>query len=138
MVRAGALAGWLHRVAVRAAIRLRRIQARRSAEPLPPELHAPEPTGDELVWREVRQTFDTEVGRLPDRLRLPLVLCCLQGKTRSEAAAELGWSEGAVRGRLERGAQAPPLAVHPQGTGPPDDAAAAPGRTGRPGHGARR
>jgi RNA polymerase sigma factor (sigma-70 family) len=97
------LAGWLHRVAVRAATRLRRRLVRKATEPLPAELHAAKPTGDDLVWREVRQTFDTEVGRLPDRLRLPLVLCCLQGKTRSEAAVELGWTEGAVRGRLERG-----------------------------------
>ena len=97
------LAGWLHRVAVRAACRLRRQRARRLVEPLPPELPAPQAAGDELVWKEIRGAFDAEVGRLPDRLRLPLVLCCLQGKTRSEAAAELGWSEGAVRGRLERG-----------------------------------
>src|SRR5438067_7095283 len=53
-----ALAGWLHRVAVRAASRLRRDLARRAAEPLPPELHAPEPAGDGLVWREIRGTFD--------------------------------------------------------------------------------
>jgi RNA polymerase sigma factor (sigma-70 family) len=101
-VRGGdSLAGWLHRVAVRAAVRFRRL--RRTPESLPEEVRAPEPAGDELVWREIRQTFDAEVGRLPDRLRLPLVLCCLQGKTRTEAAAELGWSEGTVRGRLERG-----------------------------------
>src|SRR3954464_10263377 len=66
-VRGGALAGWLHRVAIRAALRLRRVRARQSVEPLPPEVHAPEATADELIWREVRQTFDTEVGRLPDR-----------------------------------------------------------------------
>jgi RNA polymerase sigma factor (sigma-70 family) len=104
MIRGGdSLAGWLHRVAVRAASRLRRDLARRTAEPLPPEVHAPEPSGDELVWREVRGVFDAEVSRLPERFRLPLVLCCLQGKTRTEAAVALGWTEGAVRGRLERG-----------------------------------
>jgi RNA polymerase sigma factor (sigma-70 family) len=98
-----ALAGWLHRVAVRAAGRLRAERARRTAEPLPPDLVCDLRTPDESAWREVRGAFDAEVARLPDKFRLPLVLCCLEGKTRTEAASELGWSEGAVRGRLERG-----------------------------------
>ncbi|HVK08721.1 MAG TPA: sigma-70 family RNA polymerase sigma factor, partial [Gemmataceae bacterium] len=86
-VRGGpALAGWLHRVAVRAACRLRRDLARRPTEPLPPDVANPAPTPGGLEWREVRTAFDSEVGRLPDRFRLPLVLCYLQGKTRAEAA----------------------------------------------------
>src|SRR5206468_653857 len=39
----------------------------------------------------------------PDGFRAPLVLCYLQGKTRDEAARQLGWSVGAVKSRLERG-----------------------------------
>src|SRR5256885_3344645 len=74
----GALAGWLHRVAVRAASRLRRDLARRATEPLPEDVGRAEPVGDELVRREVRRAFDAEVGRLPERFRLPLVLCYLQ------------------------------------------------------------
>src|SRR5262245_19512330 len=98
-----ALGGWLHRVAVRAASRLRATIAHRTVESLPPEVAHTAPTPDELTWREVRGAFDAEVGRLPDKFRLPLVLCCLEGRTRTEAARELGWSEGALRGRLDRG-----------------------------------
>src|SRR5262249_28239339 len=41
--------------------------------------------------------------RLPTKMREALVLCCLQGRTRDEAAAELGCTVGAVKSRLERG-----------------------------------
>ena len=44
----------------------------------------------------------TEIDALPERLRAPIVLCYLQGLTYAAAARELGVSEVAVRGRLER------------------------------------
>src|SRR5438132_890045 len=33
----------------------------------------------------------------------PLVLCYLEGRSQEEAANQLGWSKGALRGRLDRG-----------------------------------
>jgi DNA-directed RNA polymerase specialized sigma24 family protein len=56
---------------------------------------------------ELLAAFDEELGRLPDRHRLPLILCCLEGCTQDETAARLGWSAGSVKGRLERGRAAP-------------------------------
>src|SRR5262249_34836705 len=41
--------------------------------------------------------------RLPERLRAPLILCYLDGRTRDEAARRLGLSVASLHGRLERG-----------------------------------
>src|SRR5205823_12575158 len=47
--------------------------------------------------------LDEELGNLPERLRAPLVLCNLEGRTRDEAARALGWSLGTLKRRLEQG-----------------------------------
>jgi RNA polymerase sigma factor (sigma-70 family) len=97
-----ALGSWLYRVATRvaaqagaAAERRRQVEAKSAVSA---ERPAPDPS-----WHEVRALLHVEMDRLPERLRLPLILCYLDGKTRDEAAAQLGWSSGALRGRLERG-----------------------------------
>src|SRR5205085_1567038 len=46
---------------------------------------------------------DAEIERLPAALRAPIVLCCLEGRTRDEAAEAIGCSVAAVKSRLERG-----------------------------------
>ena len=97
-----ALPGWLHRTAHHLGLHAARARARRQrAEANTP---APRPAGPpDLDARELLAILDVELARLPDRLRLPLVLCCLEGLTQDEAAARLGWSPGSVKGRLERG-----------------------------------
>src|SRR5439155_10429772 len=56
---------------------------------------------DEITWGELRAALDAEVASLPDKLRLPLILCYLQGRTQEEAARQLGWSKSTLRRRLE-------------------------------------
>jgi RNA polymerase sigma factor (sigma-70 family) len=102
-IRGDAIGAWLHRVAVRISLRLVNDSARRSTQKLPDELLDQSSSSDDLTLKEVIAAFDEEVARLPRRFRLPLVLCCLQGLTRDETARILGWTQGAVRGRLERG-----------------------------------
>ena len=50
-----------------------------------------------------QSALDEELNRLPDKYRLPLFLCCIEGMSRNDAARRLGWSLGSLKGRLERG-----------------------------------
>jgi DNA-binding beta-propeller fold protein YncE len=57
----------------------------------------------EVSVREAREVLDAELARLPEQYRGPLILCCLEGATRDEAAQQLGLTLSAVKKRLERG-----------------------------------
>jgi len=98
----GSLAGWLHRVAGRVAVRANRSEARRRSV----EGRA---AGERLradrggVGRELLEALHEEIGRLPEKYRSPVVLCDLQAMTREQAAGRLGWPAGTVGGRLARG-----------------------------------
>jgi hypothetical protein len=47
--------------------------------------------------------LDQELNRLPKNLRLPVILCDLEGMSIKEAVQHLGWPQGTVAGRLARG-----------------------------------
>lgn len=97
------VSSWLHAVAFRVSSDLRK-RLRRTETGVEHVLDTP--GGDafhDITWREVQAALDEELDRLPERLRAPLVLCCLEGLTRDEAAHRLRLSLGALRGRLERG-----------------------------------
>jgi RNA polymerase sigma factor (sigma-70 family) len=96
-------AGWLHGVALRTSLYIRRRAARRRlVENL---CSPPSAKGDpalDAIWKDLRLVLDDELGRLPAKYREPLVLCYLEGQTNEQAARILGWTKGTVSGRLAR------------------------------------
>jgi RNA polymerase sigma factor (sigma-70 family) len=95
-------AGWLYRVAYRTALQAKAGAARRPAQDAEALAARAAETGEDLVWRDLRPVLDEEVSRLPEKYRLPFVLCHLEGKTNEEAARELGCPLGTVLSRLAR------------------------------------
>src|ERR1700730_7668288 len=77
--------GWLHGVAFKTALKAREAKSRR----LTKERQAGEMPRDTLGdgdgnWEELLPVLDQELGRLPDKYRVPIVLCDLEGKSRKE------------------------------------------------------
>jgi RNA polymerase sigma factor (sigma-70 family) len=98
--RRAALAGWLYRVAYRVALRARARAARRASREEPTTQEPAVEPGQDALWADVRPVLDEEVNRLPEKYRVPFVLCYLQGKTNAEAAREVGCPVGTVLSRL--------------------------------------
>jgi RNA polymerase sigma factor (sigma-70 family) len=100
------VANWLYGVAYFAALKARAAATKRRAKEKQVR-EMPEPVVVQLndLWREVQPLLDQELSRLPDKYRVPVVLCDLEGKTRKEAARQLGWPEGTLSTRLMRARQ---------------------------------
>ncbi len=99
--RGGSVASWLVGVAHRVVTRVHRSAARRRAlnrliaERTPESCLLPENDVDREILHE-------EIHHLPEGLRVPVVLCYLQGLTYAEAAHQLGITAAAIQGRLAR------------------------------------
>jgi RNA polymerase sigma factor (sigma-70 family) len=96
------LSSWLYGVAYRTALKARCTAARRRAhETAAPVRVASDPLS-EMTIAEVQGVVDQEIADLPDKFRAPLVLCCLEGFARDEAARQLGWTVSVLKSRLEQ------------------------------------
>jgi RNA polymerase sigma factor (sigma-70 family) len=95
------LAGWLHGVAYRVAQGSRRsMMTRRRHEGNAGRLESMLPP--EQDQSDVGPILHAEIDRLPERLRKPVVLCLVEGRTNEEAARMLKVPHGTVLSRLSR------------------------------------
>jgi RNA polymerase sigma factor (sigma-70 family) len=94
------LASWLHGAAYRAAMNARRaVTRRRFHERRGREMLLGSAAAD-VSWREVQAVLDEEILRLSEKYRAVFILCCVEGRSRAEAAQELALKEGTVSSRL--------------------------------------
>lgn len=101
----GMVGHWLYGVAVRTANKARVMNAkrtRREGTPHPPGAAPRTAPGGCGVPSDTLAVIDAELAALPDMYRAAFVTCELNGRSRSEAARELGWPEGTVAARLAK------------------------------------
>jgi RNA polymerase sigma factor (sigma-70 family) len=98
----GMVANWLYGVAHQTALKARATAAKRKGRERQVK-EMPEPAiGEQELWHDLQLLLDEELSRLPDKYRAVIVLCDLEGKTRKQAAGQLGVPEGTVAGQLAR------------------------------------
>jgi RNA polymerase sigma factor (sigma-70 family) len=94
---------WLYGVAHQTALKTRATAARRKLRERQ-VTQMPEPAVPEAdLWEDLQPLLDQELSRLPDKYRVAIVLCDLEGKTHREAARQLGVPDGTLSARLSRG-----------------------------------
>jgi RNA polymerase sigma factor (sigma-70 family) len=101
ITRGDSVGGWLHQVAYTTALKAKAGAAARQRHEKRAGSRSPVDPLDEVTGRELLAVLDEELTRLPGRHRAPLVLCYLEGKTRDEAAQQLGCPLGTLKRRLE-------------------------------------
>jgi RNA polymerase sigma factor (sigma-70 family) len=96
------VASWLYGVARTTAQRSRAIAARRRVRERQ-VLKMPEPaTAPHDPWNDLRSVLDRELQHLPEKYRVPIIVCDLEGHSIKEAARRLCWPQGTLAGRLAR------------------------------------
>jgi RNA polymerase sigma factor (sigma-70 family) len=98
-----ALASWLHGVARRVAGGMRSSAARRQRHERAASRRDDHAEPDNVGDPEVARILQDELGRLPERYRMAVVLCDLEGLGMDEAARRLGCPVGTLKSRLARG-----------------------------------
>jgi RNA polymerase sigma factor (sigma-70 family) len=99
------IAPWLYGVACRVARRARNRLANRRKREIAVSVDPPARDGSDPETSGTDQALREEIRRLPESLRAPLILCCLEGRSYDLAARHLNLPESTLRGRLHRARQ---------------------------------
>lgn len=99
----GLVGSWLCGTAYRISLKAKAAAARRRAQELQASQMPKHDSKLETAWKELRPILDEELSHLPEKYRVPLVLCYLEGKSNEAAAKELGWPAGSMSYRLTKG-----------------------------------
>lgn len=97
------VASWLYGVAYRVSLRAARKRYRRREAALDEPLVSENSPLDNVSRRHDDRVVDEELQRMPEKLRLPLVLHYLNGWSAPQIARQLDVTTSAVEGRLKRG-----------------------------------
>jgi RNA polymerase sigma factor (sigma-70 family) len=97
------VANWLFATARKVARNARVAAQRRTRRESKAAVPEAVPPLDRLTAQELLAALDEELDKLPARYREPLVLCCLEGLTRDEAATRLCVPAATLKVQLERG-----------------------------------
>jgi len=95
------ISGWLHTVAVRSSIDILRSETARKARER--SVSRRDVVTTEARWVDVEADVDAALESLPKRLRQPIVLYFLEGRTQEQVADALGVTRRTVGTRLNRG-----------------------------------
>lgn len=96
------IAGWLHEVAQRTALNARRTRTPRQVREQQVEQIPEALARTEGAWKEAVPLLDQELSRLPEKYRIPILLCDLEGISQPEAARQVGCPLGTLSSRLTR------------------------------------
>lgn len=97
--RRGTVAGWLYRVAWRISVKARRQRFSHVSSDLsqiPAREYEPAPDS------ALTEILNEELARLPEKYRVPLLLCFFEGLTHTDAARRLDWPIGTFATRIAR------------------------------------
>lgn len=96
------LPAWLHGVAYRVSARARRAARRRASHERIAAVPERTVAVPDSVWDRALAAVHEEVTQLPETLRVPFVLCALEGRTVTDAANQLGCKVSTLSARLGR------------------------------------
>jgi RNA polymerase sigma factor (sigma-70 family) len=126
----GSVGRWLFGVATRVATRARADARRRRGRERPGldrlRVVSVQETLPAVERADLRSIVAEEIGRLPARLQVPVILCDLEGCSYERAGEQLGWPIGTVKSRLSRARALLRTRLTHRGLGPEDLAINAP------------